>query len=1022
MQYFGDIGFSKPGVGQIKNMVFEKKTNAEIMALSGVELVAGRILYDTTNNVCMFYNGVSWVAVSTGGDAAALLTEVNSLETTLGSFVATDGTFNSATADTALATVTSPTSFSNILQQMDSYIMAHNAITEMTDVTITALAVGDMLVWSGTAWVDKSLSEAGIQPADPALTALSNVSGTGVLVQTAADTFSTRSVSASVAAGHEGVSVVNGNGVSGNMTVGFNMAGLTSYSVAPSTSDTLVLFDGTNNKKSTVTLLKDSIVSAGITLDNLSNVNDSAATTTGLNYMLSATAANTYTVGKLTLGALNNVADGVDTAATGTYLTYNGSQWTSVTVADLLATAYLNDLGDVVITTAISGNVLYYNGTNWVNSSPASAGVQPLDADLTAVAALSSTGIAVRTAADTWALRSVSGTAGTVVVSNGDGVSGNPTVTLATVTDSGTGSFKKLATDSYGRVTGTTNVVVSDITSLVDGTYVNVSGDSMTGNLVMSSGTDVVLPDMPVNATDAANKAYVDQVVTSSLTWRLPITDPDLVGISATEPVSPVTSTGYIATAAGTWGSTSVAAGDYVNWNGTTWTVVAPVVAGTRFLIAVEHGVATTSLTSIGFAKGDLIQYVSGSLTSGSSWSQPEGKVGPGTPEIPAGTTVMVSDPDSSHYGHTYTYNTQDNVWFEVSGPGAIGAGVGLYYSGTIMNIALGAGIVELPSDEVGLDVASGKAVQLTNNTTGGQLTFVLDGSTMSQSASGLKISAGGVTGVELNASVAGDGVSLVSNALHVDYVTGSGLTMTANQLDLQSVPVSRLAASTIVFDADTGVADPVTLGETLTVTGNNGISTDNTSNNVLTISGVNATTTTKGVASFNSASFSVSSGDVTIKSGGVTNAQLVYSSISLAGGTGTGSVSLGSTLTIAAGTGISTSVSGSTATVTLNAATSNLTDVSGAGSVGKTLVHDGSQYVPSKIQFVYSSAAAATSHTVTHNLGQKYCSVIVVNTSDEVIMPNSITYNTNNQLTVTFNESIDCKVIVMGVVGISLN
>jgi len=56
--------------------------------------------------------------------------------------------------------------------------------------------------------------------------------------------------------------------------------------------------------------------------------------------------------------------------------------------------------------------------------------VQPWDADLDALAALPSTGIAVRTAANTWAQRSVAGTANEITLTNGDGVAGNPTVSL----------------------------------------------------------------------------------------------------------------------------------------------------------------------------------------------------------------------------------------------------------------------------------------------------------------------------------------------------------------------------------------------------------------------------------------------------------------------------------------------------------------------------------------------------------------------------------------------------------------
>jgi len=50
--------------------------------------------------------------------------------------------------------------------------------------------------------------------------------------------------------------------------------------------------------------------------------------------------------------------------------------------------------------------------------------------DLAAVEGLSSTGIAVRSATDTWVQRTVTGTANEVTVTNGDGVSGNPTLSL----------------------------------------------------------------------------------------------------------------------------------------------------------------------------------------------------------------------------------------------------------------------------------------------------------------------------------------------------------------------------------------------------------------------------------------------------------------------------------------------------------------------------------------------------------------------------------------------------------------
>ena len=52
--------------------------------------------------------------------------------------------------------------------------------------------------------------------------------------------------------------------------------------------------------------------------------------------------------------------------------------------------------------------------------------------DLAAVEGLASNGLAARTASDTWAVRTLTGTANNVTVTNGDGVSGNPTISLDT--------------------------------------------------------------------------------------------------------------------------------------------------------------------------------------------------------------------------------------------------------------------------------------------------------------------------------------------------------------------------------------------------------------------------------------------------------------------------------------------------------------------------------------------------------------------------------------------------------------
>jgi hypothetical protein len=125
---------------------------------------------------------------------------------------------------------------------------------------------------------------------------------------------------------------------------------------------------------------------------------------------------------------------------------------------------------------------------------------QPVDADLTALAALSTTGMMARTASNTYTMRTVTGTASRISVTNGNGVSGNPTLdidaaydalwqpvdadlTAIAALDATAGYLVKTAANTYARrtLTGTTNrVTVSN-------------GNGTTGNPVIDVGTDVLV-------------------------------------------------------------------------------------------------------------------------------------------------------------------------------------------------------------------------------------------------------------------------------------------------------------------------------------------------------------------------------------------------------------------------------------------------------------------------------------------------------------------------------------------------
>ena len=115
-------------------------------------------------------------------------------------------------------------------------------------------------------------------------------------------------------------------------------------------------------------------------------------------------------------------------------LQFDGSEWVNSTLD-------LNNLSDVIITTPSSGEILVFDGVDWTNSTLAASGalvpadigvtVEAWDADLDALAALTGTGYIVRTGTGTVANRSiVAGTNSGIVITDGDGVSGDTSLVV----------------------------------------------------------------------------------------------------------------------------------------------------------------------------------------------------------------------------------------------------------------------------------------------------------------------------------------------------------------------------------------------------------------------------------------------------------------------------------------------------------------------------------------------------------------------------------------------------------------
>lgn len=547
--------------------------------------------------------------------------------------------------------------------------------------------------------------------------------------------------------------------------------------------------------------------------------------------------------------------------------------------------------------------------------------------DLAALEGLATTGYIVRTGTDTATTRSITGNAGRIEVTNGNGVVSDTSIDLATVGDTNTGTFEKVNVDTYGRVIGTTPVVAADITPLVDATYVNVTGDTMDNgaDIVFAGGGTVTGLPSPIADTDAANKAYVDALA-AGLSWK---------------------DAARVATVGNVDIATALEATDVID--GVT------LVAGDRVLVRAqtlpeENGIYVVQATGAAVRATDLDQAFEFSSA---------------TVFVQQGTTH--ADSGWTQTNEVTTVGTDPVSFSQFSGAQVYTWGVGLSNIGNTVNVNLGAGIVELPSDEVGIDLfdsATGAIILTTSGTnrttdSAARLHLLLAAAGgLAQDATGLYIAADGVT----NAMLVNEGVTTNAD-------TGTGVLNLGGDLEIAGSSVQGIATL---------------------VTGS-----------VFTISGIDATTTQKGVASFNTDFFSVASGAVSLAA---TLDDLL--NVSTADAAATNSL-----LQKSAGDWVAVSPADVAGDFVLD----DIGDVAAVHADGHVLTSNGTNWVNQKIYHLHTEAAPATTWTVTHNLGTRYCNVTVVDNTEEVVIPQAIVFDSTSALTVTFNTAVSGYVVVMG-------
>lgn len=304
-----------------------------------------------------------------------------------------------------------------------------------------------------------------------------------------------------------------------------------------------------------------SVTSVGLSSSGLSNIMSISATPVTDSGVIPLAA--TCALGDMIYGSATNVYSRLAANATATRK-FARSVSGGIPAWDVLLAA---DIPSIDIVSQTSGTLPF----NRVGS-----GAQPLDATLTALAAFVSTGFVVMSAADTFIARAIAGTTNLIVVTNGDGIAGPPTITIGSkvLTDDSSHTLTNKSIDA-AQLTGSINIARLPVVSIAKGGTGQSTAPTQ-GQLLIGTLAGGLVPGDLVAGSNITLTKNVDGQITIAAASTLTTTTQS-PGDNSTK----LASTAYVdAAVAGVSGgglSSSLASGKiYVGSGGGTATAVTP--------------------------------------------------------------------------------------------------------------------------------------------------------------------------------------------------------------------------------------------------------------------------------------------------------------------------------------------------------------------------------------------------------------------------------------------------------------